>query len=277
MIKSPTESVVHTSRTHNKKMIKLCDPLTRHLGIDTFWHYTISNEGQFSYISSDPGLAEFFWDQKLYIKHPYLRNANFYPSGYLTPHLSSDENYEATQGQMRKNELVDQIFMVFRRNENGLSSYCFSSKPNRKNMTSTYLNNLPLFNRFVDFFHDQAEGVIKDSLDRSIDLEAIAGKYFHIPPEIEDEIILPTVEKEFLLALEFDPIRAEVLRTLTPRERSCLYWFLRGRSASETAKLLFLSSRTVESYLENVKNRCGVSKRSELFDYLADWREHLSR
>lgn len=51
---------------------------------------------------------------------------------------------------------------------------------------------------------------------------------------------------------------------LTVRELECLFCLLRGLSANETGKLMALSKRTVEFYIENIKNKLGCQTKSAL-------------
>ena len=53
---------------------------------------------------------------------------------------------------------------------------------------------------------------------------------------------------------------------LTNRQMDCLYYFLRGKTAKETAVILRLSKRTVEFYLENLKNQFSCQTKAELID-----------
>ncbi len=50
----------------------------------------------------------------------------------------------------------------------------------------------------------------------------------------------------------------------TPRELECLFCLLRGMSAKITANLLGLSKRTVEFYIENMKNKTGSATKMDL-------------
>ena len=58
--------------------------------------------------------------------------------------------------------------------------------------------------------------------------------------------------------------------SLSDRQLECLCLFLRGRTAREIAEILELSVRTIEKYLESLKNRLCVESRSELFDAAYD-------
>lgn len=55
---------------------------------------------------------------------------------------------------------------------------------------------------------------------------------------------------------------------LSARERELIYWYRRGKNTREIAKLMLISYRTVEYYLVNIKDKLGVSSRSELLELL---------
>ncbi len=52
---------------------------------------------------------------------------------------------------------------------------------------------------------------------------------------------------------------------LSQRERDCLELLLQGKTAKETASILKLSSRTVESYFENMKKKLKCTNKGQLF------------
>ncbi len=51
---------------------------------------------------------------------------------------------------------------------------------------------------------------------------------------------------------------------LTLREQECVYYLVRGCTFLEIAQKLFISARTVESHITNIKHKLGVNTRSEL-------------
>lgn len=51
---------------------------------------------------------------------------------------------------------------------------------------------------------------------------------------------------------------------LTKRQSECLYHLVRGLTAKQIAKVLGLSNRTVEFYLENLKEKFNCSNKSDL-------------
>lgn len=58
----------------------------------------------------------------------------------------------------------------------------------------------------------------------------------------------------------------ETQRPLSDREAECLFFLLRGQTARGIAKRLNLSVRTVESYIEQLKNSFGCDSKSALIE-----------
>ncbi len=54
---------------------------------------------------------------------------------------------------------------------------------------------------------------------------------------------------------------------LSKRELECLFFLLRGKTAMQIADILFLSKRTVENHLANIKMKLGCNKKSDLFEF----------
>jgi LuxR family transcriptional regulator, quorum-sensing system regulator CciR len=57
---------------------------------------------------------------------------------------------------------------------------------------------------------------------------------------------------------------AAASRPLTPRQRDCLIWAMRGKTDSEIAQILGLSAETVTQHINMARDRYGVAKRMQL-------------
>lgn len=60
------------------------------------------------------------------------------------------------------------------------------------------------------------------------------------------------------------------LNALSSRERTAIKWYARGLSATETGKEMFVSPKTVESYLARARRKLGVRKRRDIVDFALD-------
>lgn len=68
------------------------------------------------------------------------------------------------------------------------------------------------------------------------------------------------------------PLKQEgqIFKSLSAREQQCLYHICRGYSAAAISEKLSLSKRTVEDYIERVKNKLGCFNRAELVQLALD-------
>lgn len=53
---------------------------------------------------------------------------------------------------------------------------------------------------------------------------------------------------------------------LSKRQSECLYYLLRGKSAVSIAKLLGLSPKTVEYYIDEIKNKMVCNNKAEVIE-----------
>lgn len=54
---------------------------------------------------------------------------------------------------------------------------------------------------------------------------------------------------------------------LSEREQECLFFMIRGKTSREISELLDISVRTVDTYVNNLKNKLGHSRKSQLIDF----------
>lgn len=84
------------------------------------------------------------------------------------------------------------------------------------------------------------------------------GLTYHLrqASEVDSFDFLDAEKKEYYL---------EGAPKLSAQERLCLHYLLFGNTAQETANEMKISPRTVESYLENAKNKLSCDHKRELF------------
>lgn len=59
---------------------------------------------------------------------------------------------------------------------------------------------------------------------------------------------------------------------LSGRERECIYYLTRGMTYKEIAKVLKISSRTVEIHIEHIKNKLGCRSRSDIVSMVLEYK-----
>ncbi len=256
---------------NDKKLKKICDPLSQMFGLDTFWYYTLTDQGELSYICNNPSAAEYFYSNKLYNGHPYFKHTTLLKSGFFFADKTKDTDYVQTQGKLRD---FTQIFMAMNVDDGKTEGYGFATTGHLPDLSNCFINNLYLLRRFIQYFHKEAEDPIKQMKKCSVDIASECHKNFYKPTQYFDTLTSQANTGEFLK--QIDPMRYQALHSLSLREKECLRWFLKGMSAVQIGKKVHLSNRTVEFYLENVKNKLVCNTKQELFEILLNSRDFLT-
>ena len=127
----------------------------------------------------------------------------------------------------------------------------FAAPPRETHAVNFYLNNIQSLKHFIASFHERAKPLIDAANARRITLTG----------PLQDE------NNQQLLWRAAPPVRVRhdgKPITLGRREWQSLEHLSLGRTVKETAAHMGLSPRTVETYLQRVKTKLGVTGRSDL-------------
>ncbi len=134
-----------------------------------------------------------------------------------------------------------------------LQGFSFGLSKHDKNYT-LFTNEVPLLKRFCKEFEARAERFLQKL--EPVDVRQFIGSAFY---KRQDWFSLDeNKRKNLLVRLNFK------VPDLSPREKEILSLYLQGETARSIAERLYLSSRTVESYLENIKNKLNCYQKTEL-------------
>lgn len=268
-------NICRASVANDKKIKKTCAPLKDGLGFDAFYYSSHDLDGNFYQVTNTPEIAEFCFSTGLYKSHPYIKNPKFFSSGFVLPNSIDDIAYQKITERVKNKFQVDQIHMIVHKSEEKLELYGFSTTQMNLNLSNSFVNNLFLFKKFISYFHEEAQSIIKSARDNQVNIVSECGDSYHSFDNNRDMYGSTINIEAFLSGMNKNQRMLALIKTLSNRERDCIKWLLKGRSASKIAKILHLSPRTVEFYLEQVKNKLGCSSKQELFDCLLYSKEFL--
>ncbi len=88
--------------------------------------------------------------------------------------------------------------------------------------------------------------------------------------------IAESLEQLYQLGLLSKPkkdraVYSSLSQYFSARELQCIEFIMQGKSIKEIAKVLSLSPRTVEHYIENIKNKANVRTKAELMAKVNEW------
>jgi DNA-binding CsgD family transcriptional regulator len=157
---------------------------------------------------------------------------------------------------------------LYRQDIDYVEGFYFATNKENADFANFCLNNISTFEHYVTY--------IKQKLSATSD------------KQIMDKISLPTIPKEsftqsvclskdtevsFLNKIQSNKIvlyKGASPITISKREIERLYYIAQGRSMKETAYFLCLSPRTVEDYLNKLKEKTGVHNKSGLINFFCD-------
>jgi DNA-binding CsgD family transcriptional regulator len=253
----------HPALSFASDIADICKPL-EYLNINYFTHVVVDNNNQFSGIGNNPAFSEH------YIKNEYY-NADIHLA--KVKDLGRYVFWDALDCHNKTNKMkeeaiqfgVDHSFTIIDEDGSNKNYYHFASNLIGKSINQEYIRNLDLLKRFIQHF--------KSKVRQSKDLLQAYQLKFGIAenaPGFTTTSTLANANLEdkrslFLLNTESGCLLPESIRQLlSARETQSLQYYVQGKTAKEISQLLGLSTRTVENYIYNIKEKLHVSTKAEL-------------
>jgi len=254
----------HYFLRHANDLDEILMPLKR-FGITTFtFMRKFANFSQI-YISNNASWVEDYYSNALFgqfISKPpksYQRGYILWsPDSTLPVHSLPRERYDTNHGATfvkPYNEFTD--------------FYFFSGSNSSTHLINLYINHTEIFEKFILYFQDRAAKIIEKAnyhkimhprnVNNSIDYN---DKYVYSQNEITNALKEMRVRKYKLKSRGVNNV------VLTSRELDTIFCLIDGMTAKESATVLNLSQRTVETYFENIKLKLNCFTKSEILDIL---------
>lgn len=244
---------------------KICEPLFN-LGIKYFYygaHFTDGKNIQFS------NHDELIRDHYLYIKRPgeviidaYLdllsRDLlkNSLKSYFLVPYDKKDQDCVIDLVVSKK---FWNCFVIAKREADCLKTYGFGTDKEDSLFSQFYFKNLALLEHFCDYFDENIKALIEDKKKAKFGFLKFPADYsIPLQTEIPLQIVQQFLEETFFIKQTLKTKENNI--HLSKRELECLYYVSLGKTIKEIARVLELSPRSVEFYLNNVKKRSGLNR-----------------
>ncbi len=253
---------LHISQKYHNKIKKICSPLTELLGVDYVTYHTVDKEGNYTLAINRPDYGEYYIAHQAYTFDPYLRHPRFLQSGITLWDQFPDPKFSNFLQQAKGDFKLDHGFAIINKSPDKVAIIGFAAPIIDRNLLSLYLNELPLFRHFFQYFLEESHKMLQEMANDPITLLPLLGQRF-FESQGQQDSLSPEQRHQFLrqVTLKDRPSDME----LTNREKQCLQALLKGYTAKQTALELKLSQRTIEHFLENAKAKLECRHKSELF------------
>ncbi len=212
--------------------------------IEFFQFQRIHKDQSFSYLGTTPNVLYDYLDTEYY-KKAFSGDISCYQSmRVLYPEMGTPDWVELMEQRYR----CGKGLLILRKTAEYADFFGFALVPKIKRPYSFFLNNIYLFELFVDYFYEEARELIKKSSEERL-----------VHPTKTIETCLFGVEDS---VLENDWLFEK--QQLTKREIDCALLLRQGFTATQIAEQLFLSPRTIEVYIRALKQKFGCERLNHL-------------
>ena len=243
---------------------EICKPLKTYMGIKCFGYLRVFSDC--SYIQLISGLREF---QKHRFQNLHSEGRvflNFYrntPEGgyhpFLWPHkLPKDDN---TMKYIHSWDIWNGL-SIMHRFDDSMEIFDFSYDRNSEDKTNFFTRNLECFIQFAKYFKYKASDIINPNETGKI--AVFKDKYNF---EYKPSGFVMQNKRSFMNELNFGKGKIQYnnnLINITKREAECINFLKDGLSYKSISRKLELSPRTVEHYIQNLKNKFEVNYKDQL-------------
>ncbi len=267
---NPGNSMSHTTLRASRQMAiqyakftapkvnEIISPLNAYLGIDNFCYLKIMKDNSFLDLTNN--FTDFTEKYFLTIEKPsldfcnYIKKCSTEKSSYLIWFVKKDSKDKLSILMDEYN--IYNGFSIFSLSQDGTDIFSFSFNKSAGNKSDFFIKNTALLDSFTSYFKKKSYHLVSGLNKKDMPL-------FTEPFEIQSQ-----EPKNYNKYLVFAKNNNRVI-ALSKQEYNCIKLLEQARSYKEIGKAMQISSRTVESYLESVKNKTGCICKSDMIANLA--------
>lgn len=238
----------------DKQINKICSPLMVNLGIPYFTYYFIEEDGRFGTLANNPEFMEYYYSSGMHLNNPYMSHPSLFRNGYI---ISPCTFTEHEQKNIKQKFQIDHLFLMLSKSEKRVEGFIFAAVGFDIKGIPHYIAHVDLLVKFSRYFKREASSLIGK----------LRADQFNMHQERQAAFL--TVDHSLPLSNNNQGVQnfLKMIYGLSPQEERCHDLFKRGNSAQATAAIMGLSRRTVETYIEKIKDKLGCSSKWDLLEY----------
>jgi len=249
------------------QILSTCDPL-KHLNITHFGYFKFFKNGTYLKLCNNLAWSKFYITHNLADKTTaFAESIIAIPFEELNTQLWPKSKGNDCLAALYEHNVWNGIDLTVK-HEDFIEVYYFATERENNQIFDLYLNHIDLLMKFKIYFQEKAAHLMETQDKKSLAAQANPVSFFSeatqsIPIKANiniDAFFNETPVTHYYLGGKYSHIY------LTRREAECLWYLSRGRTSKEAGRIMNLSSRTVESYITNLKVKTGTHWKNELID-----------
>jgi len=244
----------HVAYTHAVDIAEICKPLFEQCHLNYFDYAKVYFDDSVLSLLSD---ADWFHH---YFTHKYPISSTVIEEGI---HLWQNYLPEQCVKDLATDFGYHNGITIFNKTENFIEFVDFAAPSDHQGVIDYYFNHLDLLKDFVLYFKEKAGELINQANKQR----------FIIPNALRGDYLANKSYKEFQDLIKTQKIHLNFRSRnviLSKREYEVILQLAKGMTAKQAAGKLSISPRTVESHLENAKNKTSCNFKYELVEILRE-------
>lgn len=261
------------TKLYHKKFTELCRPIAKYLGSTHVMYINIDKHGKAFSICTHHKWVERLIEEHYYKIDPLMVHPNNIHNGFSFDSASPDQEFKDTllYDAIIKFNWCNSFAYIEKTPDGGYFGFDFGTTKDNYKVANRLMNESHIVKRAIRDLHKKLWLATKDLQENRMDFAAMKGDLFHSQQGLvfhenhENEHKLQLLQEiGFLGKNEEQTFLTKV--SLAPQEINCLRLYLTSHSIKQVARDLSLSTTTVSSYIENIKNKLNCNTKNELFE-----------
>jgi DNA-binding CsgD family transcriptional regulator len=239
--------------TSEDDILEVIKSLRDKFGITYFAHVISFHDGRTTTLISNHEVA-IHWVVKQYAIPGNNHQGAYLSSGYYLVSYMGDLYPKEYQTTLLELFNIDHMLLIVDSNSLYIDIFSFATERDNFKIVNFYLNNKDILKKFILHYKEKCKNLINKAIQECVLL----------PPA---SLIVPDPKN---IKIDFNKTFPKIQLTdntcLTKREVECLLLVSKGKTTKEVAKIMKISPRTVEFFINKCKSKLECSSKSKLID-----------
>lgn len=245
----------------SRQVYDLCAPIRKHFNVTYFNYVRLNQDNSRCLLTDSPDWIDTFYKYKLYNQKTTLDIEALKYKEYISWKQLKDEF--AFQEALKFN-IANGITLI-EPSETWLELYWFGTSNDNFIAGDSYENNVDAFKRFILYFKDKGSKILDVSYSSPVILNDYSNHTSrHDERELERFIKTIIDSENYRFVYE----SGQTTKFLSKQETVCASYLILQHSMHEIAVKLKVSPRTVETYINNIKNKLQCQSKQRLIEKL---------
>lgn len=173
---------------------------------------------------------------------------------------NQDTNSSEIKTIMSNHGMGNVCSLYLKNNDNYIEMFGFATDMDSENLTSFYINNIDILLKYTFFFKERMMEIINSKLaELFIPFDSPIHCPTKAPRDLRSELNDKLILKKIYLTEDI---------SISPKEYECLGYLSQGNTYKGIANIMRISSRTVETHLNNIKRKVGYNYKADILKLL---------